>query len=654
MVRNWRSIHHRDIQTDQAGKTKANNYHKSIEDEGWTRVLRKRSKSSVNQWKHFSDDPAITTYFVSNLTEEITANILWRVFESFGEICDSFVAKRKTNRSYTFGFVKFRNVLDPIQLESKMDATKWNGLVLNVNLSKFDRHHQPINYKLRQNQKKMKETRVEKPTEVDPPLFSKRYDGAKKFDSSRSYSDVCKGTTTAPKKDVKIISMDKVPCNYPSHCLGRSVLVKTKSFKELEAMRIIMNQADVADYTMAYLGGLYVLLIFKTKRAACNFLTDSKGWWKQYFETAEIWNGQNIKNERLARVQIYGVPIILRDDTTYTKICELTGFKVLSSNFSWLNYDNSVGECWIITNEGRIFEEVGLKYKGDLFTVWISELESYWHPNWGDNDVTANYNSFPASISPVEVEQTLKEQRKEGEKSDTLKDGTQSMEVEETIFSNLHGEQQIENSIGDRDNGSSHNGLGPNDYFVFGSNMDPNCDQHVGRSNDNSQRARKSKNTIKEKSKSKHKPKKFIPDLNIDVEDPFNLDALIRKIGIQMNSNKRKDRSIDWDLNESVGNNNKKGRRFRVEDGKGDSETQPIDGNGDLDEHIYGKEKGSTAIQVNDDELIGVDCEEQNEAELTEADLTIKVAGQIGIDLTEMKNQVIEVLAGEGEMLHKK
>lgn len=68
----------------------------------WTKVTNRKNKGRMERRRHFSDDPTIATYFVGNLPEETTANILWRLFEEFGDICDSFVAKKKTSQEIYF------------------------------------------------------------------------------------------------------------------------------------------------------------------------------------------------------------------------------------------------------------------------------------------------------------------------------------------------------------------------------------------------------------------------------------------------------------------------------------------------------------------------------------------------------------------------
>lgn len=139
----------------------------------------------------------------------------------------------------------------PIQLEDRMDATKWNGAILNVNLSKYDRYHQPINYASQQRMS----VKVARVVKKDSMESIGDHNGLKSHVSSRSYRDVCKGVPEMQKKEIKEIVMDKPQNFYPAHCMGRSILAIVREFKDLVSLKTIIKGIGCADYTLAYLGG---------------------------------------------------------------------------------------------------------------------------------------------------------------------------------------------------------------------------------------------------------------------------------------------------------------------------------------------------------------------------------------------------------------
>ncbi|KAI3803748.1 hypothetical protein L1987_31910 [Smallanthus sonchifolius] len=103
--------------------------------------------------------------------------------------------------------------------------------------------------------------------------------------------------------------------------------------------------------------------------------------WKDYLTSVLGWDGQEIPYERVAKIRIEGVPIVLREDETFRKIVCEYGPVIEPFEFSWEGLDVSTGTCLVLHGSGkRIEEEICLLWKNKTYNVWVREVEHQWPP----------------------------------------------------------------------------------------------------------------------------------------------------------------------------------------------------------------------------------------------------------------------------------
>lgn len=108
--------------------------------------------------------------------------------------------------------------------------------------------------------------------------------------------------------------------------------------------------------------------------------------WKDIFSSLSIWDGQEVKTERIVGLKIFGVSLLLRDELTFNKIAELFGRVVSSSDFSWNDDDVSVGRVIILASPGDLIkEEIQLSWKNNIYNVWVREDLDHWSPEYEDH-----------------------------------------------------------------------------------------------------------------------------------------------------------------------------------------------------------------------------------------------------------------------------
>ncbi|KAJ0509919.1 hypothetical protein HanIR_Chr11g0534611 [Helianthus annuus] len=111
------------------------------------------------------------------------------------------------------------------------------------------------------------------------------------------------------------------------------------------------------------------------KREALHFINQEGILWKQLFSSATLWEGQEMRCERLVWIRITGVPLQLRDENFYNTIAELYGKIVVKSEFSWSTSKNHESVCAVVTESGkRIEEAVQVDWEERSYQIWVSEV----------------------------------------------------------------------------------------------------------------------------------------------------------------------------------------------------------------------------------------------------------------------------------------
>ncbi|KAD2804839.1 hypothetical protein E3N88_38216 [Mikania micrantha] len=134
------------------------------------------------------------------------------------------------------------------------------------------------------------------------------------------------------------------------------------------------------NFEFIYIGGLRVMISFLASKLAKEYL-EKKASLKNIFKSLEIWDGQDIPFERVAGIRIHGVPLEIRDESTFNKIAMSFGKILRESEFSWNNAIASYGFVYILVNHGSfISEKIKLDWKGRLYEVWVQEEWEQWIP----------------------------------------------------------------------------------------------------------------------------------------------------------------------------------------------------------------------------------------------------------------------------------
>ncbi|KAJ0482819.1 putative RNA-directed DNA polymerase [Helianthus annuus] len=311
----------------------------------------------------------VTTFFVTNLPDGVTQSLLWTAFMPHGVVKDAYVAKKRDARGNYFGFIRIEGVSDLERVLKGMNNVKIYDAKLSVSVARFGKNQRQNvqNNNYRPSEYRHKVTNVQPARVYVPkPVLNKGL-----------FSEVVTGNMGGGSSSKKVLLVEDRAALYPDHCIMRSIISDVINVKEFGNVKNMLMEAGCPECSVGYIGGLKVLVVFKDKRSAVDFVARKKEVWEKVFSSAVLWEGQHFGFERLACLKMTGMPIQLRDPKFYDRIGELFGTLVSGSEFSWQQVNNSIGTSWVLTSTAkRIDEEVEIEWNGGQFKVWVIEEDN--------------------------------------------------------------------------------------------------------------------------------------------------------------------------------------------------------------------------------------------------------------------------------------
>ncbi|KAK9079537.1 hypothetical protein SSX86_001209 [Deinandra increscens subsp. villosa] len=217
-------------------------------DGGWTVVEGRASKKEKGKGVSKFDSDDLVSFYVTNLPNACRKEWLAEAVAGFGELADTFNARRPNKVGNVFGFVKFRGVKDKWELERRMRGITVGVMRARVNLQKFDRSGKPV-------------VREEPPLRSKPDVFPSRVVNpggcdvrpGKSFVEAVSGERSPKGTACVRSRKWRRRQLDHAGAN---NMLGRmdvpsTSILGSRAFENLDGLRVMGNSDSVGrDYVI--------------------------------------------------------------------------------------------------------------------------------------------------------------------------------------------------------------------------------------------------------------------------------------------------------------------------------------------------------------------------------------------------------------------
>ncbi|MFS8005364.1 hypothetical protein Hanom_Chr13g01236441 [Helianthus anomalus] len=171
---------------------------------------------------------------------------------------------------------------------------------------------------------------------------------------------------------------------YYERSCGKTIIGKTKDLWTLRKLDILLKEARYRKSTIKYLGGLSVLVVFKSNAEADCFRVEASGF--GWFSNVEIWKGQPAAFERIAWLNIHGVSLHLSWNETFDSVGRCFG-KVIHASQQQPedNLLTSDCVCVLIDSVKRLEEVVTIIEDNKRYRVWVEEERGDWIPDLIEN-----------------------------------------------------------------------------------------------------------------------------------------------------------------------------------------------------------------------------------------------------------------------------
>ncbi|KAK1430438.1 hypothetical protein QVD17_13157 [Tagetes erecta] len=338
----------------------------------------------------------LTSFYISNLPENCIKGDLKVIFKEFGKIKEIYIAGKKNREGLWFGFVRFTDIHDASNTEEKMQGIKFFNRILQVNVARYNRNGDVL---------RVNRGGGDKQHFQSGPNYGLHTLSHLASTNRNSFRDaLLKNTATTKEKVITVDLDDDSPMKARYHA---SLIARTKSLGLLSDIKILAEDAGVANLQIRYLGGLFILLSFPSQLEANGFLLD-KQIWDGWFTKVEAWHGQSIPFERVAWLRIHGVPPHLWNPSVFNKIGSSFGRLLQPAESSWDDGNFSYGCVGILaSNASPINDDLSLRWGKKSFRCWINESPVDWYPGCLDKGSGSIHsrplpNQSPASSKPTD------------------------------------------------------------------------------------------------------------------------------------------------------------------------------------------------------------------------------------------------------------
>ncbi|KAK1422576.1 hypothetical protein QVD17_17859 [Tagetes erecta] len=340
--------------------------------DGWETKESKSRRKDRKKNKYWNN---ITSFFVSNFPKNITSWDLRNACYNLGHLTDAFIPNKKNNFGERFGFVRYRNVKDVFMLEKGLNNMVLGGLKLSANLAKFDKNGNRLDYNYQPSPKGGDYV----PPPEKPPQHSNYVPKTplNTFNAGRSFKDSLLGNN-------QTLILSKKESIALKNWSGYSVIGEVLCLSTLNNLKTLLEELKIGAIEIRYLWGLRVLISFGSSVEAKRFVAGDVG--KSLFANVEIWKGQVIPNDRLAWVQIRGVPLHLWDPSSFNMIGQRLGRLVHQSEASIEDGNLSLDQVGIIVHQqSRVEGQLWIECDGQKFLIGFREIDNCWAPDFVNN-----------------------------------------------------------------------------------------------------------------------------------------------------------------------------------------------------------------------------------------------------------------------------
>ncbi|XP_022002117.1 uncharacterized protein LOC110899536 [Helianthus annuus] len=256
-------------------------------------------------------------FYVARLPERCSSKDISKSLEPYGKVEGVYVARKRDKNGFRFGFASFSGVKDVEELEKKMKNVWMGSYRLFINIARFTADNDDV--RGNRDSKGKKKIQGHRTQEVRYQAYKDQGGSSSRpfAPSGKSYADVLSGNQQEVGIMKEVVASVFAKAFEELH--GKAIIGrKRRIYGRFGKMNVLLKEEKYGDTTIKYLGGLSILLVFKSSFEADIFRADIPGF--GWFDSVESWTGQMIAFERLAWLNIYGVPLHLSGNETFDSV----------------------------------------------------------------------------------------------------------------------------------------------------------------------------------------------------------------------------------------------------------------------------------------------------------------------------------------------
>ncbi|GJV12046.1 RNA-directed DNA polymerase, eukaryota, reverse transcriptase zinc-binding domain protein [Tanacetum coccineum] len=350
-----------------------------------------------------------TSFYVTNFPDYVDAKRLWKEFESYGRIVDTFIANKRSKIGKRFGFVRFVGVKNKEELTSSL-ATIWIGSYhLFVAVAHFKR----------------KDTKTGSPKSVENTSSNVPIQKVERQEMKKKHVIL---------SDQELVQVDDTL---------EVALVKVKNVETMSSLYRLCREEGFDEIKIHHIGGLWLWLHFQNVET-CNTFKNNNNL-KSFFSLIKPVSKNFYVDERMVWVEISGLPLCAWGSNAFKKVASSVG------RFMFFENDNSeamsLGRVCVATRQKSFISEgVQVTVHGVDYDVQVKELGS-WSINIKDS-VSQDSESESQEGDEIdkgegsESEGDIDEYQEENKQSNKEEEKETMEHQDESIHSNTSNEKE--------------------------------------------------------------------------------------------------------------------------------------------------------------------------------------------------------------------
>ncbi|GJW18810.1 cytochrome P450 [Tanacetum coccineum] len=344
-------------------------------------------------------EPAInsTTFYFTNFPLKWNHLVMIDVFSKYGRVADVYIARKRNKLGKRFGFVRFLDVSNPTRFELRLNTLCIGTQKVFCNIARHQRRPSRANT---QTTTKPQSTTIKTQShQVAPkPSITKP--------KATSYVDTLTGNTQQPTKHVINIPTATTSSLYQEN--ANSVIIELKSAMGATNTHHLICDEGFEDFSIKYLGGLYLLLNLPDMKTVTNFLINTT--FLSHFKSIAPWSKDFCIKDRVTWITISGLPPSLWTPESFNSIANHWGDIIVPEECNPRQFNRSYGRVCILTKH---LDTSFVPDDNSLIPIRITETE-------GDTD--SLFNGYTIDSSSDEEDDSEGDEGDEGNDMDSNED----------------------------------------------------------------------------------------------------------------------------------------------------------------------------------------------------------------------------------------